>query len=249
MKESAALSNIKEIYDLLIRDEHTKGWSLYSLVRNIVDIYNELSSEKQKEARGLFLNGLGSGNKVEVNVSANIIARIKVPEAESLLIRLIEEKVVREDRWLISDLIQALGNIESKNALTILKQFAERCDRGAESAFAGSLDAVIAIAKVSLDSAFPYFLKTLRYDLNYSNSDEKLSRGQSLIQYLLHKFTNILEEEEVSKLAVKILKTNKDEKEFIIRTIKIMLDEDKFKESLLKNFDRIKMQFLLSQLQ
>lgn len=222
----------------LLTDPHVYGWSLHPMTTEIVNEYRALSEKDRVAVRKLmqqrlsfrvpllidWWKGLRPTNEkdehppdpppelLEFSVALEFCSRIAVPEAKDTLLLLLEREDVVRDRWALSEVLTALGNLKLIDALPIFRKYATLVAES-DTSWAG-IAAVVAIAMQDLPQALNYLPDAIKGDLRHRNNFLDPKNNYRASEVLLERLLDLHGKNAIQPIAQKILRLTPQELAF-----------------------------------
>lgn len=205
------------------RDSH--GGSSFSGLLDVVPLYESLNPEAKQDVIYVLKEWLVGNDLKQIEVAAAMCSRTAISEVKEDLLALLKREVITSNRWILSDLIEGLGNLRSVDLLPLFREYAERISAENDMSFCGAV-AVLAIAKLDLNSALPYLREALRRDQRFQDTAPNLFRGQGLSCFLVKGFLEVYRETAVPLIAQTIAQGGWEDITFTLQLLDGAIGED-----------------------
>lgn len=182
---TSALKKIERALNEL-KDPHIYGWSFYPYIRGISEEYENLNEDERRKIRSsLILPRLASQDEKELSAALNFCSRIPTPESKKVLLDLLQDEKIRKNRWLLHDLLLALGQLKIADALNDFRYFAKFSSDQDSDKSRIAVAAILAIAFVDFNEALTHLSMIAQGDLRYRKDLEDSGIGYTNSEVLL----------------------------------------------------------------
>ena len=205
------------------RDSH--GGSSFSGLLDIVPSYESFPHEAKQDVIQVLKEWLAGNEMKQLEVAVAMCSRTAIPDVKEALLSLLKKEAITNNRWITSDAIKGLGNLQLADLLPLFREHASCISTEHDRAYCGVV-AVLAIAKLDLNSALFYLLEALHRDQRSRDTAPNLFRGQSFLCFLMKGFLEIHGETSVRPIAQAIAQGDREDITFALQLLDGAIEED-----------------------